>query len=310
MQGGSTDGSMSTVSKEDNLFISSEDSSCPDESELELGLGLSLSRRPGVKSRPTSTNQHARILTAKDFLSMASSHAAASLASSTSSPSSSSSSPSSVTRPNVTAGTKRTSDSVVATNGLSQVVGWPPLGAYRMNSFNNHAKSPAGTKVFNSVVEKSKNNETEARKNTDNGINKSDVSAKGEGNLKSSRFVKVNMDGLLIGRKVDLSAHNSYESLALTLEEMFDEHFAAVNSKRSTGEEHGAVVGSERRSKLLDASSKFALTYEDKDGDWMLVGDVPWGMFLSCVRRLKIMRTSEAKGLAPMCEGKNSRQRS
>lgn len=30
-------------------------------------------------------------------------------------------------------------------------------------------------------------------------------------------------------------------------------------------------------SKLLDASSEFALTYEDKDGDWMLVGDVPWG---------------------------------
>ena len=30
-------------------------------------------------------------------------------------------------------------------------------------------------------------------------------------------------------------------------------------------------------SKLLDGSLEFALTYEDKDGDWMLVGDVPWG---------------------------------
>lgn len=30
-------------------------------------------------------------------------------------------------------------------------------------------------------------------------------------------------------------------------------------------------------SKLLDGSSEFVLTYEDKDGDWMLVGDVPWG---------------------------------
>ena len=30
-------------------------------------------------------------------------------------------------------------------------------------------------------------------------------------------------------------------------------------------------------SNLLDGSSGFALTYEDKDGDWMLVGDVPWG---------------------------------
>lgn len=30
-------------------------------------------------------------------------------------------------------------------------------------------------------------------------------------------------------------------------------------------------------SKLLDGSSDFVLTYEDKEGDWMLVGDVPWG---------------------------------
>ena len=31
-----------------------------------------------------------------------------------------------------------------------------------------------------------------------------------------------------------------------------------------------------RASKLLDGSSDFVLTYEDKEGDWMLVGDVPW----------------------------------
>jgi len=29
-------------------------------------------------------------------------------------------------------------------------------------------------------------------------------------------------------------------------------------------------------SKWLDGSSDFVLTYEDKEGDWMLVGDVPW----------------------------------
>lgn len=29
-------------------------------------------------------------------------------------------------------------------------------------------------------------------------------------------------------------------------------------------------------SKLLDETSEFVLTYEDKEGDWMLVGDVPW----------------------------------
>lgn len=30
-------------------------------------------------------------------------------------------------------------------------------------------------------------------------------------------------------------------------------------------------------SKLLDGTSDYVLTYEDKEGDWMLVGDVPWG---------------------------------
>ncbi|KAK9733982.1 hypothetical protein RND81_04G105700 [Saponaria officinalis] len=33
-----------------------------------------------------------------------------------------------------------------------------------------------------------------------------------------------------------------------------------------------------RPSKLLDGTSDLVLTYEDKDGDWMLVEDVPWRM--------------------------------
>lgn len=44
--------------------------------------------------------------------------------------------------------------------------------------------------------------------------------------------------------------------------------------------------------------SEYAPTYEDKDGDWMLVGDVPWNMFITSCRRLRLMKGSEAKGLA------------
>jgi auxin-responsive protein IAA len=51
---------------------------------------------------------------------------------------------------------------------------------------------------------------------------------------------------------------------------------------------------------LPDGSSGLVLTYEDKEGDWMLVGDVPWGMFIGSVRRLRIMKTSEATGTAKM----------
>ncbi|CAH8309424.1 unnamed protein product [Eruca vesicaria subsp. sativa] len=80
-------------------------------------------------------------------------------------------------------------------------------------------------------------------------------------------FVKVNKDGVGIGRKVDMRAHSSYENLAQTLEEMF---FGVT---------------------------EFVLTYEDKEGDWMLVGDVPWRMFVTSVKRLRIMETSEANGL-------------
>ncbi|QCE07177.1 auxin-responsive protein IAA [Vigna unguiculata] len=32
------------------------------------------------------------------------------------------------------------------------------------------------------------------------------------------------------------------------------------------------------------------LTYEDGEGDLIMVGDVPWEMFLSAVKRLKITR--------------------
>ncbi|KAL6285711.1 hypothetical protein ACE6H2_010101 [Prunus campanulata] len=55
--------------------------------------------------------------------------------------------------------------------------------------------------------------------------------------------------------------------------------------------------------------SEFVLTYEDKDDDWMLVGDVPWKMFTETCRRLRIMKGSEAIGLAPRavekCKNRN-----
>ncbi|PWA63016.1 PB1 domain, AUX/IAA protein [Artemisia annua] len=87
--------------------------------------------------------------------------------------------------------------------------------------------------------------------------------------------VKVNMEGTPIGRKVDLYAHTSYEMLAQTLENMFYGTHNALGSSR-----------------LLNGTSDFVLTYEDKDGDCMLVGDVPWQMFLGSVKRLRILRNT------------------
>nr|XP_007135710.1 hypothetical protein PHAVU_010G151700g [Phaseolus vulgaris]ESW07704.1 hypothetical protein PHAVU_010G151700g [Phaseolus vulgaris] len=43
--------------------------------------------------------------------------------------------------------------------------------------------------------------------------------------------------------------------------------------------------------------------YEDKDGDWMLVGDVPWEMFVESCKRLRIMKRADAKGFGLQPKG-------
>ncbi|XP_057442399.1 auxin-responsive protein IAA9-like isoform X2 [Lotus japonicus] len=92
-----------------------------------------------------------------------------------------------------------------------------------------------------------------------------------EGKLGSgAMFVKVSMDGAPYLRKVDLKNYSTYAELSSALEKMFS-CFTIEN----------------------------VLTYEDKDGDWMLVGDVPWKMFIDTCRRLRIMKSSDAIGLAP-----------
>uniref|UniRef100_M8B221 Auxin-responsive protein n=1 Tax=Aegilops tauschii TaxID=37682 RepID=M8B221_AEGTA len=68
---------------------------------------------------------------------------------------------------------------------------------------------------------------------------------------RSNSHVKVKMEGVPIGRKVDLSRHASYHQLHHTLRLMFP----------SSTSHHG---------------DPYAVTYEEGDGDWMLVGDVPW----------------------------------
>lgn len=52
-------------------------------------------------------------------------------------------------------------------------------------------------------------------------------------------------------------------------------------------------------SKLLDGSSDFVLTYEDKEGDWMLVGDVPWG-YVAIVNTYETYKCIQAQFLEPM----------
>ncbi|KAL4313462.1 hypothetical protein GQ457_01G052860 [Hibiscus cannabinus] len=95
-------------------------------------------------------------------------------------------------------------------------------------------------------------------------------------------YVKVSVDGAPYLRKIDLKVYKSYPQLLEALEKMFKLTIGAY---------------SEREGYKYNGSD-YAPTYEDKDGDWMLVGDVPWEMFVCSCKRLRIMRGSEARGLA------------
>ncbi|CAI9118020.1 OLC1v1019521C1 [Oldenlandia corymbosa var. corymbosa] len=253
--GGLSDESVSTKLERNYMGISSEGSSSyENEAEIELGLGLSLN-----SSKRHCSDNNVRILTAKDL-------------------------------PNGLFGTKRAAaDSVSrpaenanSSTGISQVVGWPPLRAYRINSLVNQSKmNNNGGNEKKENLKKKTNYGNQKKKNDEDGT-------KEKGGYLG--FIKVNVDGIPIGRKVDLSAHTCYESLAESLADMF------FNSIPTIG---GGKEQSRQTLNLLDESSEFVLTYEDKEGDWMLVGDVPWRMFLCTAKRLRIMRNSESNGISP-----------
>ncbi|KAL0551131.1 hypothetical protein IC582_010213 [Cucumis melo] len=93
-------------------------------------------------------------------------------------------------------------------------------------------------------------------------------------------YVKVSMDGAPYLRKIDLSVYKGYPELLKALEDMFKFTIGQYSEREGY------------------KGSDFAPTYEDKDGDWMLVGDVPWQMFISSCKRMRIMKGSEVGGLS------------
>ncbi|KAG0485961.1 hypothetical protein HPP92_010040 [Vanilla planifolia] len=128
------------------------------------------------------------------------------------------------------------------------------------------------------------------RKNTlANNPEKIKEDAEGKQGL-GSLFVKVSMDGAPYLRKVDLKTYSNYREMSSELGNMF--------SCFTTGL---PAIDGLTESRLVDLlhGSEYVLTYEDKDCDWMLVGDVPWEMFTNSCRRIRIMKGSDAIGFAP-----------
>ncbi|RWR74065.1 auxin-responsive protein IAA9 isoform X1 [Cinnamomum micranthum f. kanehirae] len=145
----------------------------------------------------------------------------------------------------------------------AQVVGWPPIRSFRKNTLATTSKN---------------NDEVDGKP--------------GSGAL----FVKVSMDGAPYLRKVDLKTYSTYLELSSALEKMFS--CFTIGQYGSHGVP-GRDMLSESKLKDLLHGSEYVLTYEDKDGDWMLVGDVPWEMFIDSCKRMRIMKSSDAIGLAP-----------
>ncbi|XP_058069530.1 auxin-responsive protein IAA9-like [Magnolia sinica] len=145
----------------------------------------------------------------------------------------------------------------------AQVVGWPPIRSFRKNT----------------LATTSKNNEEVDGKPSSGAL-----------------FVKVSMDGAPYLRKVDLKTYSTYLELSSALEKMFS--CFTIGQYGSHGVP-GRDMLSESKLRDLLHGSEYVLTYEDKDGDWMLVGDVPWEMFTDSCKRLRIMKSADAIGLAP-----------
>ncbi|XP_059634943.1 auxin-responsive protein IAA27 [Cornus florida] len=162
----------------------------------------------------------------------------------------------------------------IAPASKAQVVGWPPIRSFRKNTMASNLP-----------------------KNNDNMDSKL-----GLGCL----YIKVSMDGAPYLRKVDLKTYCSYMELSSALEKMFSCFTIGQCGSHGVTSRDGL---SESRLMDLLHGSEYVLTYEDKDGDWMLVGDVPWEMFTDSCKRLRIMKSSDAIGLAPKamekCKNRN-----
>lgn len=166
-----------------------------------------------------------------------------------------------------------TENALVPTNNASQarspntpVIGWPPVRTFRRNLATS----------------------SKASLEHQNGKK----AAKPEQTTKRASFVKINMDGIPIGRKIDLNALDSYDKLSQTVDKLFRGLRAAQQEPLVVGTKECPREELEI-SGLLDGTGEYTLVYEDYEGDRVLVGDVPWGMFVSSVKRLRVLKTSD-----------------
>ncbi|RZC91438.1 hypothetical protein C5167_027502 [Papaver somniferum] len=89
---------------------------------------------------------------------------------------------------------------------------------------------------------------------------------------------KVHMQGIAVGRAVDLTTLDGYDQLINELEEMFE------------------IKGE------LSPRDKWEVVFTDDEGDMMLVGDDPWLEFCKMVKKIFIYSSQEVRRMSPGCK--------
>ncbi|KAI7729831.1 hypothetical protein M8C21_029434 [Ambrosia artemisiifolia] len=120
---------------------------------------------------------------------------------------------------------------------------------------------------------------------------------------KNFRFVKVAVDGAPYLRKINLESYGDYQQLQCVLFEIFayftignytsdDLEFKNCYKPSFTTETFVPLMHDSFNNSIAQRI-KYVSMYEDNDGDWMIVGDVPWMMFVQTCKRIRLMRRSE-----------------
>ncbi|CAD5164692.1 unnamed protein product [Musa acuminata subsp. malaccensis] len=105
------------------------------------------------------------------------------------------------------------------------------------------------------------------------------------GHFTPTMFVKVHKQGCAIARKINLKAHDNYESLRRALEEM---------SRNFLSNPYQPYIQSEEAQNEEVDTGDFVILYENHQGNRMLITDAAWEVFINTARRLYIVKNPEA----------------
>ncbi|XP_073159264.1 auxin response factor 18-like isoform X2 [Henckelia pumila] len=123
-------------------------------------------------------------------------------------------------------------------------------------------------------VENAEKNLSKEKKHVESEVSVNDSQGKQSYFSSSRTRIKVQMQGIPVGRGIDLSAFEGYDDLLTALENMFE------------------IKGELRH------RSRWEVVYTDIEGDMMLVGDDPWLEFLKIAKKICIYSSEEVKKMS------------